>query len=90
MYVLQKPAFKTGVLHTSVLKVCVAFPVLIVHTHRDVKPFCGLLNRLSPSWNMSDDVTALLNPDEGSGDTLPLSASAADVPRLNKQNALRP
>jgi hypothetical protein len=64
------------------------FLILKIHTHHDVRLFCGLLNRLSlptvSSWKMSDDVTALLNADKGSNrDTLPLSAAAtaaADVP----------
>jgi len=79
---------KVAVLCISVFKVYVVFLVLKLHTHLDVKLFCGLLNRLSPpavsSWKMSDDVTALLSADKGSNrDTLPLSAAAtavADVP----------
>ena len=94
MHILRKPTHKVAVLWISVSKDYVVFLVLKLHTHLDVKPFCGLLNRLSPptvsSWKMSDDATVLLSADKGSNmDTLPLSAAptptaaaaaAADVP----------
>jgi hypothetical protein len=89
MCVSQKPIHKIAVLWISVFKFYAVFLVLMIHTHQDIKLFCGLLNRLSPpavsSWNMSDDVTALLSANEVSNrDTLPLSAAAAaaaaDVP----------
>jgi hypothetical protein len=84
VHVLWKPTHKVEVLRISVFQVYVVNLILKIHTHLDVKLFCGLLNRLSPpavsSWKMSDDVTALLCADKGSNrDTLPLSA-AADVP----------
>jgi hypothetical protein len=95
VHILQKPTHKVAVLWISVSKDYVVFLVLKLHTHLDVKPFCGLLNRLSPpavsSRKMSDDVPVLLSCDKGSNkDTLPLSATptaaaVADVPRLNKQ-----
>jgi hypothetical protein len=79
----MKPIYKFAVLWISVFKkVYLVFLVLKLHTHLDVKLFCGLLNRLSLpavlSWKMSDDGNVLLSADKGSNrDTLPLSAAAA-------------
>jgi hypothetical protein len=53
-------------------------------------PFCGLLNRLSSpavsSWNKYELATALLRTAEGSNRDILLPLTAADVPRLNKEN----